>query len=260
MCKRIDATGYDTDKNQPPNHPVTQYLRNYEEAFEHLVGQEIKLLELGVYKGGSLALWRDYFERGIIIGLDIAHVNIDDPSGRIRVYQGSQEDTHLLDRIAAEQAPEGFDVIIDDCSHIGELTRISFWHLFDNHLKPGGIYAIEDWGTGYWNWWPDGMCYKQQRPGAGVSIISLINRMVQLALSRLPYAISRLTSYRMSDHTKQRFPSHDFGMVGFVKELIDESGMGAITNPEWGVPPWRSSKFQRMIVIQSHVIIVKSQQ
>jgi len=44
-----------------------------------------------------------------------------------------------------------FDFIIDDCSHRAAETSISFWHLFHDHLRPGGIYAIEDWGTGYWS-------------------------------------------------------------------------------------------------------------
>ena len=54
------------------------------------------------------------------------------------------------------QAPGGFDIIIDDASHIGELTKTTFWHLFDHHLKPGGLYAIEDWGTGYLDDFSDG--------------------------------------------------------------------------------------------------------
>ena len=36
------------------------------------------------------------------------------------------------------------------------LTKMAFWHLFDNHLKPNGLYVIEDWGTSYWDDWPDG--------------------------------------------------------------------------------------------------------
>ena len=28
-------------------------------------------------------------------------------------------------------------------------------HLFQNRLNPGGIYPIEDRGTGYWDKWPD---------------------------------------------------------------------------------------------------------
>jgi spermidine synthase len=53
--------------------------------------------------------------------------------------------------VARKTAPEGFDIIIDDASHFGDLTKIAFWHLFDNHLKPSGLYVIEDWGTGYWS-------------------------------------------------------------------------------------------------------------
>ena len=58
--------------------------------------------------------------------------------------------------MASKTAPDGFDIIIDDASHIGELTKTSFWHLFDHHLKPGGLYAIEDWGTGYLDDFTDG--------------------------------------------------------------------------------------------------------
>ncbi len=82
---------------------------------------------------------------------------------RIQVFEGSQADTVFLSEVAHETAPEGFDIIIDDASHLGELTKIAFWHLFDNHLKPGGLYVIEDWGTGYWSDWPDGMTFDSSR-------------------------------------------------------------------------------------------------
>ena len=56
---------------------------------------------------------------------------------RVRMFVGNQADTSLLTRVAAEVAPDGFDVIIDDCSHIGALAKVSFWHLFDHHLEAG---------------------------------------------------------------------------------------------------------------------------
>jgi hypothetical protein len=105
-------------------------------------------------------VWRDYFRNGHIIGLDLERVDIDDQTSSIHTYQGDQRDLNLLDRIRAERAPEGFDVIIDDASHVAEYTKISFWHLFDNHLKSGGIYVIEDWRVGYWEAWPDGAKYE----------------------------------------------------------------------------------------------------
>jgi len=90
----------------------THYLRNYEHYFADLREQEVRLFELGIKEGGSLLLWRDYFERGHIVGLDIEPVGLDDPTGRIRTYQGMQQDRELLDRIARENAPSGFDIII----------------------------------------------------------------------------------------------------------------------------------------------------
>ena len=91
-------------------------------------------------------MWREYFADGLIVGLDLNANPFESMPDRVRFYQGSQDDRTLLDRVAAECAPDGFDVIIDDASHIGRLSRDSFNGLFERHLKPGGIYVIEDSG------------------------------------------------------------------------------------------------------------------
>ena len=253
----LDASRYDTDKAEH-----TQYLRNYEEYFKPFADKDIRLLELGVYHGGSLLLWRDYFERGLVVGLDISPVEVEDAGGRIRVYQGRQEDTALLDRIARETAPEGFDIIIDDCSHIGELTRVSFWHLFENHLKPGGLYVVEDWGTGYWDSWADGVNYRPASVrGSGFLTRKLRGGLAHLQRSalvgRLPLA-RRLASRLKRTIQRRQFHSHDFGMVGFVKELIDELGAADITHPTRGTPPQRRSRFRELRLSPSHLFVVKA--
>ena len=255
--KSIDASGYDTDKAEH-----THYLRNYEDYFKNLVGRDVRLLELGVYRGGSLLLWRDYFERGLIVGLDVSPVRLDDPTGRIRVYQGRQQDTALLDRIARQTAPDGFDVIIDDCSHVGELTRVSFWHLFDRHLKPGGLYVIEDWSTGYWDSWPDGVGYSPRpAPGYNHAAFRLRSAVARLHNSRLaarlPPARKLLVAAKRLINRRQ-FRSHDYGLVGFVKELVDECGMSDITRADRGRPPHRESKFKEMRISPGHVLVVKA--
>jgi hypothetical protein len=129
---QLDLKCYDTDKI------ASHYLDRYDPIFEHLVDREVNLLEIGVHKGGSLLLWRDYFQRGTIVGIDKKLPDGLAYGERIRVFQGSQGDTSFLSKVANEMAPAGFDVIIDDASHVGALTRVAFWHLFEHHLKPAG--------------------------------------------------------------------------------------------------------------------------
>jgi hypothetical protein len=250
------ADEYDTDKVDN-----VQYLRNYEEFFSSLSNKKIRLLELGIHRGGSLELWKDYFQKGIIVGLDIDPVRFQDNSGRIRTYQGAQQDTELLDRIGKETAPEGFDVIIDDCSHIGLLSRVSFWHLFDHHLRSGGIYVIEDWGTGYWDTWVDGVRYRPHSISYSrlVYFITWVITAIQThrILGRI-HLVNNLLAGAKATVLKGQCHSHDFGMVGFIKELIDELGMKDITNPEFGIPPHRQSKFRRIQLFPSHLFVVKS--
>lgn len=257
MKGTLDASDYDTDKALH-----THYLRNYEEYFRPLLDRDVRLLELGVLKGGSLLLWRDYFERGIIAGLDLNPAHIEDPTGRIRLYQGGQQETALLDRIARECAPEGFDVIIDDCSHVGYLARVSFWHLFEHHLKPGGLYVIEDWGTGYWDFWDDGVRYRPRRGAAGYSRLRhrlnrAAMRLHNSKLGRLPL-VGRLASTAKRVLQHRLYNSHNYGLVGFVKELVDELGMADITHPQFGTGEPRASRFREIKLSHSHLIVIKA--
>ncbi len=148
--KQLNLSAYDTDKIK--HH----YLELYDPILSPWIDSELKLLEIGIHRGGSLKLWRDYFPHGRIVGIDLKLPKNFFPGERVQVFEGSQADTGFLSEVAMKTAPEGFDLIIDDASHIGELTKTTFWHLFDRHLKPGGLYAIEDWGTGYLDDFPDG--------------------------------------------------------------------------------------------------------
>ena len=66
----------------------------------------------------------------------------------IRVRIGSQADPAFLAKVVQELGP--FDIIIDDGSHVVSHQIASFNALFDEALKPGGIYMVEDLETSYW--------------------------------------------------------------------------------------------------------------
>lgn len=216
--KGMNLNLYDSDK--------THYLQWYDPVFELLVNQKITLLELGILKGGSLLMWKDYFELGLIVGIDLTLPKDFTPDARIKIFKGDQIDTRFLGKIAAETAPGGFDIIIDDASHMGEYTKKSFWYLFENHLKPGGIYAIEDWPTGYYEDWPDGK-----------------------SLDFTSYAQGRV------EISKIPFPNHSFGMVGFVKQLVDEQAAGDVTKFS---KDRRFSKFDNIWITPAIVFVKKA--
>jgi glycosyltransferase involved in cell wall biosynthesis len=217
----LKRSQYDTDKNE-------EYMRQYDRCFAHLRTQSIALLEIGVNRGGSLYLWRDYFEHGTIVGIDLAPPgDFADPSGRCRIFQCDQSDAPALRSIAKSVAPDGFQIIIDDASHLGTLTAATFTTLFYDHLQHGGFYAIEDWGTGYWDGWPDG---KAPKPGLEPSFPASGNC----------------------------FPSHHMGMVGFVKQLIDECALSDVFHPRFGIPRTRPGCIRGMYVSPGLVIIEKA--
>lgn len=232
--KELALEKYDTDKM------ASGYLERYDEVFDQLVNQPLILLELGVHKGGSLLLWRDYFPLATIAGIDRQLPEGFHDTERIHLFEGSQEDTAFLSSVSREIAPNGFDIIIDDASHIGELTKAAFWHLFDHHLKPGGLYVVEDWGTGYWDDWLDGH--------------SLNLDAQQKASSRNFF----LLKARNKLHLKKPMKCHGHGMAGFVKQLVDEQAAEDVTRD---VPPGgsaRKSRFEKMVIYPSLVFVRKA--
>ena len=59
-------------------------------------------------------------------------------------YNTSQDDKDRLYTILEKDLDGKLDLVVDDASHLYELTKASFVYLFPK-LNPGGLYIIEDW-------------------------------------------------------------------------------------------------------------------
>ncbi len=196
------------------------YLELYDQYFAPFFNKKITILELGIFGGQSLAYFAKLFPKATIIGLDINPCPVSFDTKRIKTYQGSQNDPALMERIIKENNIDKFDIIIDDCSHIGTLTCDSF-HLLFPHLVKGGLYVVEDWGAGYWNAASDGREFNPsdhliyQKQGVGSWFKMLLKKPLK----------------RIFKHSKyqQVFKSHHFGIPGFLKQLSDEVAMADIT-------------------------------
>lgn len=129
------------------------YTPHYSFHFQKFTHKKIKLLEIGIggYEnpqqgGGSLRMWERFFDKAEIYGVDI-YDKTQLEEGRIKIKQGSQVDASFLQSLSDDVG--GFDIIIDDGSHLNEHIIFTFETLFPK-LNDNGIYVIEDVQTSYW--------------------------------------------------------------------------------------------------------------
>ncbi len=111
-------------------------------------GRPLRFLEIGVYEGGSLDLWRRFFgESAILYGIDVDPrcAVFDGRAAQVRI--GSQADPAFLRSVVAEMG--GVDIVLDDGSHVASHQRVSFETLFPL-LAEDGLYVAEDLHTSYW--------------------------------------------------------------------------------------------------------------
>jgi len=127
-------------------------LNGYAPAYEELLeGREpAVLVELGVFRGTSLAVWCDLFPDTRIIGLDIdpSRFQYDELVER-EAFRWNQPDVlpwdaYLPDTEALEKAAGApIDVFVDDGPH----TKTAILRVA-NEVKPlmaaGGVYIVED--------------------------------------------------------------------------------------------------------------------
>ena len=240
------SKSFNTDKSTSKS-----FLNRYEKYFEHIRDNNLKILELGVFKGGSLLMWREYFQNSLVVGLDINQCPLDSLPERVCFYQGQQNDEILLNKIFKECAPDGFDIIIDDASHVGVISRASFQFLFPNCLKKGGYYVIEDWGTGYWDQWPDGKRYNPNTVRA-----SRFSRLVARGFKMMKVDVF---SWLRGGSYDADLSFHHFGMSGFVKELVDEVAWRDLACDKRGNKnlECRQSMIREMSVYSGQIFLLK---
>ena len=132
------------------------YTPHYETHFRRLQNKKINVLEIGIggyddpnRGGASLRMWKKFFRKGNIYGIDIHDKSLLDEK-RIKTFKGSQVDLEFLNVVKAEIAE--IDIIVDDGSHVNDHIIKTFNHLFPL-LKKGGIYVVEDLQCSYWPWY-----------------------------------------------------------------------------------------------------------
>lgn len=125
---------YDTDKFD------LGYIDHiYNELFSNRLNSTTKLLEIGVWSGGSIKYWRDLFKNATIYGVDINKCHDLDNEPNVKHIVGNAYSNDIKDLFDNDS----LDIIIDDGPH----NPPSFIYLIENYLaklKIGGLMIIED--------------------------------------------------------------------------------------------------------------------
>jgi len=120
------------------------YFPIYERHFAKFRFQPLVLLEIGIYSGGSLDMWRSYFgSLAHIIGVDVQPdcMAYNDQSRGVTVVIGDQSDPAFWRDFKGSQPK--LDIVIDDGSHKPRHQMTTLSELLP-HMNPGGVYLCED--------------------------------------------------------------------------------------------------------------------
>jgi SAM-dependent methyltransferase len=136
-------------------HKWHHYFEIYHRHFERFRGKRPVVLEIGVFHGGSLQMWHDYFGPGTkVVGMDIDPRCSKFADDATTIVIGDQGDPAFLAEV--RQRFPHLDIIIDDGGHTMLQQIVSFGELYP-HLQPNGVYLCEDVHTSYLDGWGGGL-------------------------------------------------------------------------------------------------------
>lgn len=146
MESLIDNTR--TDKNV-----LHSYLPLYEKLLKNKKETAQTVLEVGIYNGGSIKLWSEYFTNATVYGLDIMDIN--------SVWEGIKNKDNIVLYTSTDAYNDNFfktqfvdknmrfDFMLDDGPHTLESMK-KFIQLYSQVMTDDGILIIED--VQQWAW------------------------------------------------------------------------------------------------------------
>jgi hypothetical protein len=129
-----------TDKNT-----VHSYLDLYQTLLYNKKYTAKNVMEIGIFGGGSILLWSQFFQNAIIHAFDIEDIRHTDLLNKenIRLYTSidAYDNDFFQNNILSQNIT--FDFLLDDGPHTLE-SMIQFIHLYSQVMSDDGILIIED--------------------------------------------------------------------------------------------------------------------
>jgi hypothetical protein len=212
------------------------YFEIYERHFSRYRGKDITFMEIGIYQGGSLELWKNYFGKNSkIYAIDINPACKAFEDDRVKVFIGSQEDRAFLRSVVA-QIPK-LDILLDDGGHTMRQQIVTFEEMFD-HVQENGVFMCEDVHTSYWRKFGGGL----RRAG---TFIEYTKKFVDYLHALYPInGGQKVNGFARSAHSVHYYP----GIVVVEKRKMETpvSSMTGTRSVE-ELPEKKRSLFRRMM-------------
>jgi 23S rRNA U2552 (ribose-2'-O)-methylase RlmE/FtsJ len=118
------------------------YFSIYDRHFSKFRGKEVHIVEIGVYSGGSLGMWKHYFgDKVQVYGVDIEPACRVYEGPGVHIFIGDQSDPEFWKRFVRE-VPK-IDIVVDDGGHLPDQQIATLAGLLP-HMQPGGVFLCED--------------------------------------------------------------------------------------------------------------------
>lgn len=141
------------DNDRTDKNTTHSYLPLYEKILINKKDTAKNILEIGIYNGGSIKLWSDYFINANVYGLDIMNINDvwDEIKNKENIKLYTSTDAYDINFFTTNFLNKDikFDFMLDDGPHTLE-SMISFIKLYSQVMTDDGILIIEDVQS--WDW------------------------------------------------------------------------------------------------------------
>jgi len=136
---------FETSKYFSTKHK--NYFKIYDHIFKKYIGKKIILVEIGVLSGGSLFMWKNFFERNAeIIGIDLNPIAKKWEKYGFKIFIGNQSDSNFWKDFFKKVGK--VDVIIDDGGHTNKQQVITLLETIPN-INDNGMLVVEDVHSSY---------------------------------------------------------------------------------------------------------------
>lgn len=217
-------------------HKWEHYFEIYDRHFGPYRNKEIVILEIGVFQGGSLQMWKSYFgPNAKIYGIDIDPDCKKFEEDNIEIFIGSQSDKNFLAEVKRKMPK--IDILIDDGGHTMNQIKTSFLELFDQ-VKEDGVYAIEDLHTCYW------LDY-----GGGYKRKGTFNEFSKNLIDSLHAWHSRQNAFKIDKYTKTVHSLHFYDSITIIEKRTMKTPISLSSGVQVGNPfaDWKRTPIEKII-------------